>query len=88
MEHKTSVGQSLASNGPVVDNRDMNLELGHTEATNNKLFLSSPTKYLVESSWPLVLVWPSFELHSALTAIVFPQYFRMRTISPLQSPSV
>ncbi|GFV97221.1 hypothetical protein TNCV_161901 [Trichonephila clavipes] len=49
-------GQSLASNGPVADSRDLNLEFGHTEATHNKLLLSSPTKYTVEPSWPLVLV--------------------------------
>ncbi|GFX94303.1 hypothetical protein TNCV_4293481 [Trichonephila clavipes] len=36
-------GQSLVSNGPVVDSRDMNLVFGHTEATHNKLFLSSST---------------------------------------------
>ncbi|GFW73221.1 hypothetical protein TNCV_2798851 [Trichonephila clavipes] len=35
-------GQSLASNGQVVDSRDLNLEFGHTEATHNKLFLSIP----------------------------------------------
>ncbi|GFV12443.1 hypothetical protein TNCV_1792221 [Trichonephila clavipes] len=29
-------GQSLASNGPVVDSRDLNLVFGHTEATYNK----------------------------------------------------
>ncbi|GFS88617.1 hypothetical protein TNCV_1462181 [Trichonephila clavipes] len=29
-------GQSLASNGPVVDSRDLNLVFGHTEATHNK----------------------------------------------------
>ncbi|GFW52329.1 hypothetical protein TNCV_3079011 [Trichonephila clavipes] len=28
-----------ASNGPVVDSRDLNLVFGHTEATPNKLFL-------------------------------------------------
>ncbi|GFT29648.1 hypothetical protein TNCV_4890801 [Trichonephila clavipes] len=71
-------GQSLASNGPVVDSRDLNLVFGHMEATHNKLFLSSPTKYTVEPSWPLVLVWPPFELlHCALTTIVFTQYCRM-----------
>ncbi|GFW60493.1 hypothetical protein TNCV_568411 [Trichonephila clavipes] len=31
-------GQSLASNGPVVDSRDLNLVFGHTEATPNKLY--------------------------------------------------
>ncbi|GFW91399.1 hypothetical protein TNCV_3375651 [Trichonephila clavipes] len=41
-------GQSLASNCPVVDSRDLILMLGHTEATHNKLFLSSPTKYTVD----------------------------------------
>ncbi|GFY15243.1 hypothetical protein TNCV_1570541 [Trichonephila clavipes] len=35
--------QSLASNGSVVDSRDLNLVFGPTEATHNKLFLSSPT---------------------------------------------
>ncbi|GFV10765.1 hypothetical protein TNCV_1756031 [Trichonephila clavipes] len=40
-------GQSIASNGPVVDSRDLNLVFGHAEATSNKLFLSSPTKYTV-----------------------------------------
>ncbi|GFW38032.1 hypothetical protein TNCV_834721 [Trichonephila clavipes] len=29
-------GQSLASNGPVVDSRYLNLEFGHAEATPNK----------------------------------------------------
>ncbi|GFX90618.1 hypothetical protein TNCV_3194361 [Trichonephila clavipes] len=49
-----------------------------SEATHNKLFLSSSTKYTVEPSWPLVLVWPPFELlHRALTTIVFIQYCRM-----------
>ncbi|GFW54814.1 hypothetical protein TNCV_2654541 [Trichonephila clavipes] len=58
--------RSLASNGPVIDSRNLNLVFGHTEATHNKLFLSSPTKYTVEPSWPLVLAWPPFELfHSA-----------------------
>ncbi|GFT16846.1 hypothetical protein TNCV_1334271 [Trichonephila clavipes] len=71
-------GQSLALNGPVVDSRDLNLVFGHTEATLNKLFLSSPTKYTVEPSWLLVLVWPPFALlHRALTTIVFAQYCRM-----------
>ncbi|GFX61298.1 hypothetical protein TNCV_1171371 [Trichonephila clavipes] len=28
--------QSLASNGPVVDSRDLNLVFGHTKATHNK----------------------------------------------------
>ncbi|GFY21416.1 transposable element Tc1 transposase [Trichonephila clavipes] len=49
-------GQSLASNGPVVDSRDLNFVFGHAEASPNKLFLSSPTKYTAEPSWPLVLV--------------------------------
>ncbi|GFX96629.1 hypothetical protein TNCV_244161 [Trichonephila clavipes] len=49
-------GQSLASDGPVIDSRDLNLVFGHTEATHNKLFLSSPSKCTVESSWSLVLV--------------------------------
>ncbi|GFV22650.1 hypothetical protein TNCV_2078401 [Trichonephila clavipes] len=31
--------QSLASNGPVVDSRYLNLVFGHTEAIHNKLFL-------------------------------------------------
>ncbi|GFX89266.1 hypothetical protein TNCV_1339651 [Trichonephila clavipes] len=70
--------QSLASNGPVVESSYLNLVFGHTEATYNKLFLSSPTKYTVEPSWLLVLVWPPFELlHCALTTIVFAQYCRM-----------
>ncbi|GFW84799.1 hypothetical protein TNCV_680871 [Trichonephila clavipes] len=68
-------GQSLASNGPVVDSRDLNLEFGHAEATPNKLFISSSTKYTVEPSRPLVQVWPPFEqLHRALTMIVFTQF--------------
>ncbi|GFX00499.1 hypothetical protein TNCV_2091491 [Trichonephila clavipes] len=49
-------GQSLASKGPVVDRRDLNLVFGHTEATHNKSFLSSPTKYTVEPSWPMLRV--------------------------------
>ncbi|GFV19703.1 transposable element Tcb2 transposase [Trichonephila clavipes] len=48
-------GQLLASDGPVVDSRDLNLVFGHAGATPNKLFLSNPTKYIVESSWMLVL---------------------------------
>ncbi|GFX36373.1 hypothetical protein TNCV_4932861 [Trichonephila clavipes] len=55
-------GQSLYSNGPVVDIRYLNLVFGHAEAIPNKLFLSSHTKYTIEPSWPLVLVWPPFEL--------------------------
>ncbi|GFT80302.1 hypothetical protein TNCV_1189691 [Trichonephila clavipes] len=43
-------GQSLASNRPVVDSRDLNLVFGLTEATYDKLFISSPTKYTVEPS--------------------------------------
>ncbi|GFV49695.1 hypothetical protein TNCV_4042691 [Trichonephila clavipes] len=71
-------GQSLASNCPVVDSRDLNLVFGHEEATPNIRFLSSPTKYSVEPSCPLVLVWPPFELlHRTLTTIVFAQYCRM-----------
>ncbi|GFW28825.1 hypothetical protein TNCV_201481 [Trichonephila clavipes] len=70
--------QSLVSNGPFEDNRYLNLVFGHTEATHNKLFLSSPTKYTVESSWMLVRAWPPFELlHRALTTIAFAQYCRM-----------
>ncbi|GFU05855.1 hypothetical protein TNCV_3394501 [Trichonephila clavipes] len=66
--------QSLASNGQVVDSKDLNLMFDHTEATHNKLFLSSSTKCTVEPSWPLVLVLPPFELHHrALTKIVFTQ---------------
>ncbi|GFV04001.1 hypothetical protein TNCV_916261 [Trichonephila clavipes] len=49
-------GQSLASNGSVADSRILNLVFSPTEATHNKLFLSSPTKYTVEPSWILVLV--------------------------------
>ncbi|GFW56946.1 hypothetical protein TNCV_161741 [Trichonephila clavipes] len=62
-------GQSPASNGSVVDSRDLNLVFGHTEGIHNKLFI--PTKYAVEPSWMLVLVWPPFELlQCALTTIV------------------
>ncbi|GFX79027.1 hypothetical protein TNCV_3913141 [Trichonephila clavipes] len=43
-------GQSLVSNRPVVDSRDLNLVFGHTETTHNKLFISRPTKYTVEPS--------------------------------------
>ncbi|GFW27564.1 acetyl-CoA carboxylase 2 [Trichonephila clavipes] len=68
-------GQSLASNGPVVDSRYLNLVFGHTEATHNKQFLFSPTKYTIELSWLLVLVCPPFELlHRFLTMIFFAQY--------------
>ncbi|GFT52739.1 hypothetical protein TNCV_205831 [Trichonephila clavipes] len=74
----TVSGQSLASNGPVVDSRYQNLVFGPTEATYNKCFLSSPTKYTAGPSWMLVLVWPPFKLlHHALTTIVFKQYCRM-----------
>ncbi|GFW73867.1 hypothetical protein TNCV_48561 [Trichonephila clavipes] len=79
--------QSLVSNSPVVDSRDLILVFGHTEATHNKLFFSSPTKYTVEPSWLLVLVLPPFEvLHRALTTVVFAQYCRMWPISHPQSP--
>ncbi|GFW61102.1 hypothetical protein TNCV_4873121 [Trichonephila clavipes] len=82
-------GQSLASNGPVVDSRYLNLVFGSTEATYNKLFFSSPTKYTVEPFWMLVLVWSPFELlHHALNTIVFAQYCRKWPISHPQSPSV
>ncbi|GFW61298.1 hypothetical protein TNCV_3378131 [Trichonephila clavipes] len=82
-------GQSLAPNSPVVVSRYLDLVFGHTKATHNKLFLSTPTKYTVEPSWPLVMVWPPFELlRRALTTIVFAQYCRMRPISHPQSPSV
>ncbi|GFV68173.1 hypothetical protein TNCV_1874551 [Trichonephila clavipes] len=49
-------GQSLASNGPVIDSRYLNLVFGPMEATHIKLFLFSPTKYTVEPSWMLVLI--------------------------------
>ncbi|GFY18555.1 hypothetical protein TNCV_2397801 [Trichonephila clavipes] len=82
-------GQSLASNGPIVDSRDLNLIFSHTEAIRNKLLLSSPTKHTVEPSWPLVLVWPPFELlHRTLTTIAFAQYCLMGPISHSQSPSI
>ncbi|GFV70486.1 hypothetical protein TNCV_2868321 [Trichonephila clavipes] len=78
-------GQSLALNGPVVDSRDLNLVVGHTEAPHNKLFLSSPNKYTVEPFLPLVLVWSPFELlHRALTTIVFTQHCHMWPISHAQ----
>ncbi|GFY35071.1 hypothetical protein TNCV_5044461 [Trichonephila clavipes] len=71
-------GPSLASKGPVVDSRDLNLVFGPTEKTHNKLFLSNLTKYTLEPSWMLVLVWPPFELlQRALTTILFAQYCRM-----------
>ncbi|GFS62778.1 hypothetical protein TNCV_3202061 [Trichonephila clavipes] len=74
----TISGQSLASNGPIVDSRYLNLVFGITEVTHNKLFLSSSSKYTVEPSWMLVLVWPPFELlHHALTTIGFAQYCSM-----------
>ncbi|GFX02716.1 hypothetical protein TNCV_2011601 [Trichonephila clavipes] len=38
-------GQSLASNGSVVDSRYLNLMFDPTKATHNKLFLSTPTVY-------------------------------------------
>ncbi|GFW56716.1 hypothetical protein TNCV_4067961 [Trichonephila clavipes] len=50
-------GQSLASNCPVVHTGDLNLVFDHTETTHSKLFLSSPNRYTLEPSWPLVLVW-------------------------------
>ncbi|GFY12635.1 hypothetical protein TNCV_2448261 [Trichonephila clavipes] len=78
--------QSLASNCPVVDSRYLNLGFGPTEATHNKLFISSPSKYTVEPSWMLVRVWPPIELlHRALTTIVFAIYYRMLPISHPQS---
>ncbi|GFX33096.1 hypothetical protein TNCV_5042641 [Trichonephila clavipes] len=70
--------QSLASISPIVDSTYLNLVFGHTEATHNKLFIYSPPKYTEEPSWPVVLVWPPFELlHHALTTIIFAQYCRM-----------
>ncbi|GFS74696.1 hypothetical protein TNCV_3978281 [Trichonephila clavipes] len=53
-------GLSLASNGPVVDNRNLNLLFGHAKASPNKGFLSSFPKYTVKPSWPLLLAWPLF----------------------------
>ncbi|GFX26570.1 hypothetical protein TNCV_4535821 [Trichonephila clavipes] len=70
-------GQSIALNG-AVDSRDLNLVFGNAETTPNKHFLSSPAKYTADPSWPLVLVWPPFELlHRTLTTIVFAQYCSM-----------
>ncbi|GFX10940.1 hypothetical protein TNCV_512001 [Trichonephila clavipes] len=70
--------KSLASNGPIVDSRHLNLVLRPNEVPHNKLFLSSPTKYRVEPSWMLVRVWSPFKLlHRPLTPIVFPKYCRM-----------
>ncbi|GFU19518.1 hypothetical protein TNCV_4371871 [Trichonephila clavipes] len=57
-----SSSQLLASNGRVVGTKGPNLVFGHTEATPNKRFFSSSTKYTVELSWLLVLIWPPFEL--------------------------
>ncbi|GFW19044.1 hypothetical protein TNCV_253741 [Trichonephila clavipes] len=51
--------QSLASNCPDVDSRNLNLAFGHTEANRNEQCHSSPTKYTLVASWPLVLVWAS-----------------------------
>ncbi|GFY12589.1 hypothetical protein TNCV_2447801 [Trichonephila clavipes] len=71
-------GQSLASSGPVADRRHLNLVFGSTEATENKLFLYSLTKYTVQSFWILVQVWPTLELlHRTSNTIVFAQYCRM-----------
>ncbi|GFV12970.1 hypothetical protein TNCV_3175051 [Trichonephila clavipes] len=71
-----------ASNGSVVDSRDLNLVFGHMEVTHNKSFFSSSTKYTVEPSCPLVLVWLLFELlHRALTTIVFAQYCHLIHLS-------
>ncbi|GFW01013.1 hypothetical protein TNCV_1762511 [Trichonephila clavipes] len=71
-------GQSIVSNGKVVDRRDLNLVFGNAEATPNKSFLSSPPKYTIDPSWPLVLVWPPFELlHCTLITIVFTEYCSM-----------
>ncbi|GFW48853.1 hypothetical protein TNCV_3900511 [Trichonephila clavipes] len=81
--------QSLASNGPVIDSRNLNLVFGHVESTPNKLFFSSPTKYTVEPCWAIVLFWPPFELlHRTLTTIVFAQRCTMGSISHPQSLSV
>ncbi|GFS57778.1 hypothetical protein TNCV_2908891 [Trichonephila clavipes] len=78
-------GQSLASNGPGVDSRDLNLVFGHAEATPNKLFLSSPTKYAVETSWSLVLVLQPFELlHPASHNIVVCDPFLILLHHPLK----
>ncbi|GFS77641.1 hypothetical protein TNCV_819511 [Trichonephila clavipes] len=82
MEHNISsaglFGQSLASNGPVVGSRDLNLVFGPTEENHNKLLLSSPTKYTVEPSWVFVLVRPPIELlHRALITIIFSRYCGM-----------
>ncbi|GFS96173.1 hypothetical protein TNCV_1141441 [Trichonephila clavipes] len=71
-------GKSIASNCAVVDSRDLNLVFGNVEPTPNKYHLSSHTKYTVEPSWLLVMVWPPFELlHRTLTTIVFAQYCSM-----------
>ncbi|GFW34615.1 hypothetical protein TNCV_952431 [Trichonephila clavipes] len=64
--------QSITSNDPVVNSRDLNLMFGDTEATHNELFLSNPTKYTVVLSWSLALDWPPFELlQHTLIPIVF-----------------
>ncbi|GFW92580.1 uncharacterized protein TNCV_518971 [Trichonephila clavipes] len=56
-------GQSQASNGPVVDSRDLNLVFDHTEATHNKLLLSSSiTKYTVEPYWICQVIYSQFGL--------------------------
>ncbi|GFU06697.1 hypothetical protein TNCV_4352861 [Trichonephila clavipes] len=84
-------GESLQkfSDGPIADSRGLNLVFSRAEAAANKLFLSSPTKFTVEPSWPLVLVWPPLELLCrTLTTIVFAQNCSMGPFSHPQSPSV
>ncbi|GFX08712.1 hypothetical protein TNCV_62391 [Trichonephila clavipes] len=39
----TVTGELLASNGPMVDSRDLNLVFGHTEAAHNKFFFPVPS---------------------------------------------
>ncbi|GFU23141.1 hypothetical protein TNCV_3515801 [Trichonephila clavipes] len=74
----TVSGQSIASNNPAVDIRDLNFVFCYTEATHNKRFLSISTKYTAEPSRPFVLVWPLFELlHRDFTVMVFTRYCRM-----------
>ncbi|GFV21702.1 hypothetical protein TNCV_164331 [Trichonephila clavipes] len=77
-------GQSLASNGLIVNSKHPNLVFNHMEATHNKLFFSSPSKSTVEPSW--------FGnrlscFHHALNTIVFTQCCHMSPVFHLQSPS-
>ncbi|GFX54413.1 hypothetical protein TNCV_3825121 [Trichonephila clavipes] len=57
--------QTLASNCPVIDSRNLNLVFGYTEVNHYKGFVSNSTKYTVEPSWSFV--WFGYHLNCFIT---------------------